>query len=691
MLRCSPVLAVSLLAIVLAGCGGADGPEASGSTALPLANKAAPRVGPTPPERAAPDENLPRARRGAPLAQGDGGYSVDTTSREQVRLFYKTVHASSNGVPSGWTGNTGTCTPGDTSAQHKAAVLRRLNWYRAMAGVPATVTFDAALNAKAQEAALWMARNETISHFPPSGTPCYSATAAEAAGKSNLAIGTLGVGSVKAYMEDTGEFNNVVGHRRWLLYPQTQLMGVGDVEQGWNYNAIWVQDGNMFAPRPATRDGFVAWPPKGYVPYTEVFPRWSASYPGANFSAAVVTMLENGVPMTTVKETVVNGYGENTLVWRPVAYADGAQWTRPASDTTYTITIANITGTGVPPVIAYTTTVFDPDQSSAGDGPIALSGAGTAYVGEPSAISFSAIPGATAYEWRAMTSSPFSLNDGAESGSGNFTLTTSPGYDPVANDVGAGSASSFHLAHTQPADQVMLLNQQLVAGPGASLQFDSRLGASASGQRAMVEVSADDGVSWTVVYDQVGSQGGGGFGEEGFSARSISLAAYADRVLKVRFRYAFTNGLYFPQSSTGVGWYIDNVRGTGLNTVVPGASTTTASASFSFVPSAAGTVMLQARPGMNGYFAEWGLVKTVTVTTNPMDCFFNWVEAQYPQLGAPAGAGRFDPYYYRYYPVNGGIYVVHYSIDDHVYYSDVGGVHEIGTRAQALAVSGCPA
>ncbi len=690
MVKSSSVWVVSLLAIVLAGCGGADGPEPDGShAALPLASKSAPRVGPTPPARAAPDDVLPRAGRG-PLASGDGGFTVDTSSREQVRLFYQTVHASTQGVPAGWTGDIATCAPGDTSAQHKAAVLRRLNWYRAMAGVPASIRFDPALNAKAQETALWMARNQRISHFPPSGTPCFSETVAATAAKSNLALGTLGVASLHAYMEDAGEFNGVVGHRRWLLYPQTQIMGVGDVENGWNYNTLWVQDANLWAPRPATRDGFVAWPPKGYVPFTEVYPRWSLSYPNANFSAATVTMLENGVPMATVKETVGNGYGENTLVWRPAAYSDGARWTRPASDTTYTITIGNLTGPGVPSSITYSTTVFDPDQPGAGDGPVTLAGAGSAYTGEPSAISISASPGATAYEWRAMTSAPFSLNDGAESGPGNFTFTTSPGYDPVATDIGAGSANSFHLAHVQPVDQIMVLNQRLVAGPGAQLLFDSRLGASASTQHALVEVSVDDGVSWAIVYDQAGLQGGGGSGEKTFSAKTISLAAYANRVIKVRFRYAVSNGTYYPQSGAGVGWYIDNVHGTGLSTVTPGAPTATASASFAFTPSTAGTVMLQARAGMYGYFSQWGLVKTVTATANPMDCFFNWVEAQFPALGAAAGAGRVDPYYYRYYPVNGGIYVAHYSINDHVYYSDVGGVHEIGTRANALGISGCP-
>jgi len=43
------------------------------------------------------------------------------------------------------------------------------------------VAFSSALSAKAQEAALMMARNETLSHGPPSSWACYTGTGASAA------------------------------------------------------------------------------------------------------------------------------------------------------------------------------------------------------------------------------------------------------------------------------------------------------------------------------------------------------------------------------------------------------------------------------------------------------------------------------------------------------------------------------
>src|SRR6185312_8522029 len=116
---------------------------------------------------------------------------------------------------------------------------------------------------------------------------------ASAAANSNLALGSFGPDSITGYINDFGANNTEAGHRRWLLYPQTQTMGTGDIPAGngfTNANATWVLDGNYGTARPATRDGFVAWPPPGYVPYPVVFARWSFAYPNADFSTATVAV-----------------------------------------------------------------------------------------------------------------------------------------------------------------------------------------------------------------------------------------------------------------------------------------------------------------------------------------------------------------------------------------------------------------
>jgi hypothetical protein len=135
-----------------------------------------------------------------------------------------------------------------------------------MAGVPASVTFNASNNAKDQQAAVMLSANTNVSHFPPPSWKCYTADAAEAAQNSNVAVGYAGADAITGYIWDFGFENAAVGHRRWLLYPQTQVMGTGDVpaQNGRQpANANWVYDGNFNGPRPATRTPFVAWPPAG--------------------------------------------------------------------------------------------------------------------------------------------------------------------------------------------------------------------------------------------------------------------------------------------------------------------------------------------------------------------------------------------------------------------------------------------
>ena len=298
--------------------------------------------------------------------------SVDTADRAAVAQFYR-LYMAANLVPSDWSGSVSNCQAGSTGADYKAATLQQVNFFRAMAGVPAEVSLDSDFSAKAQQAALIMSRNETLSHFPASNWSCYTADGSEAAGKSNLALGSAGPYAIKGYMDDTGANNTVVGHRRWIIYPQTKLMGTGDVTNaakgGWNANALWVQDGNFGGPRPAgVRDDFVAWPPPGYVPYDLVPARWSLSYPDAAFSSASVSVTRDGQSVAVQLEPLANGYGENTLVW----VLDGRDTSspsvlsRPQVDTAYQVTVSGAIVGGQSRTFSYTVTIFDADPNAPG-------------------------------------------------------------------------------------------------------------------------------------------------------------------------------------------------------------------------------------------------------------------------------------------------------------------------------------
>lgn len=690
------------LMVVLAGCGGTDpgGPPAPGalSRAALAASDAAPvRTGPTAPQVPASLDGLgPVGSPELQRPQADSGYSLDVSQREAVRLFYKTVFASSSNLASGWTGNAAACAAGDTTADYKAATLRRINWFRAMAGVPASVQLDDTFNAKAQQAALMMAANNQLSHTPPASWACYSAVGAEAAAKSNLALGRAGADSVaEGYMRDSGANNAAVGHRRWLLYPQTQRMGAGDADGSVKANALWVFDANIAGPRPSVRDDFVAWPPAGYVPHATLYPRWSFSYPQADFSAASVAMTEDGAPMATRLEAVSNGAGENTLVWFPGSYADGMNWARPAGDTVYRVTVSNVRVGGVARSFSYTVVVFDADVATSS---ITLAGSSAVQAGQAASYSFAAQPGATGYQWRSLGVAPFNLADGAEAGSGNFSVATSAGYEVVANGVSATGARSFHLAHTQATDQTLLLNAVLVPGAGGVLQFSSRLGLASPSQLALVELSQDDGASWVPLFQQAGQQSGttSNFGETGFSTKTISLAPYAGRTIRLRWRYAFSSGSFYPQASAGIGWYVDDITLTGVDTLAAaGTPAEIASPAFSFTGSSAGTVLLQARAGMFGYWGDWSAARTVSVSAGAVsiagaDCLFNWAERNHPALFAPSGAASATsaPYYYRFY-AGTRAYLGVSTVDGNVYYLAGNRLDNVGPLASWRVTAGC--
>ena len=225
------------------------------------------------------------------------GRFLDLNDRQRVVNYYLENYVNAP-VPSiQWDGNLQNCDPGTVDQGFKDATLMRLNFFRAMAGVPDEITFSAESNAKAQAAALMMSVNNALNHNPPSDWTCYSALGAAGAGSSNLLIGAYGWVAIYYYMKDPGSGNEAVGHRRWVLYPQTQVMGTGDIPPQPGYaptNALVVFDDHMWEARPATRDNFVAWPPPGYVPYQVVYPRWSFSYPKADFSNALVSMTSSG-------------------------------------------------------------------------------------------------------------------------------------------------------------------------------------------------------------------------------------------------------------------------------------------------------------------------------------------------------------------------------------------------------------
>jgi len=337
------------------------------------------QIGRAPAYSRAPETQL---RRSSPIQLTSGSNWLDTAQRAAVANSYLNVFVPSNSVPTGWVGDVANGVAGSTTQAYRDAVLLRINWFRQMAGVPTPISLSAAYNSEDQQAALMMSANGQLNHNPPSTWTYYTAPGADAAAHSNLCLEYPYLpdpGCVSQYMQDYGTNNQEVGHRRWLLFPQTQNMGTGDVQPPYPMlfaNALYVFDSHFYDARPATREAFVAWPPKGYVPYQVVPGRWSFSYPGADFTNATVAMQRNGGAVAVQLESPLTGYGENTLVWEP-DNIDGnvsTHWPAPLVDTPITVTVSQVMVGGVSTTFTYIVTVFDPNSGLRISGHITTNG-----------------------------------------------------------------------------------------------------------------------------------------------------------------------------------------------------------------------------------------------------------------------------------------------------------------------------
>ena len=275
---------------------------------------------------------------------------IDRGSRASVQAAYQTTLVPALAVTPSWSGAVSGCVAGAPSAATQDATLQAVNYFRAMVGL-AAVTFDPTLSATAQEAALMMTAKQALSHTPDSTWPCYSTVGADGAGHSNLYLGRSGASAIAGYMVDPGAGNAVAGHRRWILYPPQTQMGSGSTA---DTNALYV-----FAPpgqRPSA-PSWVSWPPAGYVP-VQIEPggRWSLSANDevTSFAGATVTVTAAGSPRPITVNAVVDGYGDNTLVWQiDTGYAAGQ------ADRTFHVSVSGIMRNNSTISYDYDVTLFD--------------------------------------------------------------------------------------------------------------------------------------------------------------------------------------------------------------------------------------------------------------------------------------------------------------------------------------------
>lgn len=573
------------------------------------------------------------------------GFVVDAANRRDVLAFYNTIYRASDTYVSdmGWTGNVSTGVPGTTSDAFKGHVLRRINYYRAMAGLTADIYFTAALSAKCQQAALMFSANNAISHTPPTNWTWYTAEAAEAASNSNIGLGSCGPATIDGYMVDYGSGNSAVGHRRWILYSRAWEMATGDVppSAGKNSaNALWVFGTN----RPSATARFVPWPNAGYAPNTTVPTRWSLSYPAANFGSATVSMTQNGVPVTlSVISRTANGYGDNTIVWEPSGIA-----TNNKSDIAYSVSVSGIQGTGVPSSCTYVVTLFDP--SSLGEG-VTISGPASAVAGQT--FSFNQVDQADAYELRVSAGSSAAWAEGAEDAPVPAIIDKSDGtYALRQSTVKRGGTKAFHLAFKDvyAGPQLFEIDRELVPTASSQVFFYDLFRWATTTARLSLEVSDDAGLSWTEIWGRNGNGNTSSSGwDSAFNARSASLSAYVGRPIKLRFVFRFTSSTFIGNDAS-FGVFIDDISVSDAVQLVGTTTTQLAptSSGFSFDSSVVGgapapgtTYYMRLRPQVGTRWFGDGALKTVSALAGTI--YTSWAASQESASGLASGSLSSDP------------------------------------------------
>jgi len=247
-----------------------------------------------------------------------------------------------------WTGNIINCTQGTMSATVLAKHLQKINYYRNLVGLESVILNDIK-NQKALASVLMFEAENTPSppviqlthcdganNAPCNQYPCNSADGIEATKNSNLAFASPNwnnQGPIDVYMQDEGDSNQDVIHRRWILHSKAQDIGIASSTR---FNAMYVIDG---LNNPSVYNEFIAYPPSGYMPQPLVPSRWSFGIPAAIFSNATVTMQDpdgNTIPLTIISNNQ-NGFADNSIVWEPSGIINNSNM-----DVAYTITISNI-------------------------------------------------------------------------------------------------------------------------------------------------------------------------------------------------------------------------------------------------------------------------------------------------------------------------------------------------------------
>jgi len=534
------------------------------------------------------------------------GFTVNRADRNDVLSFWHGVYKASEGYQTRikWTGNY-TGSNGTVSTAFVGDVERRLNFYRAMAGVSASsqvstsapVVIDltdpflplpATLKSTAaQSGALMLVRNydastgknPAMTHNPSKDLIGWSTMAWNAVSKGNFSFGAYGPGAINEYMWEeqasaTSASNSLVGHRRWNLYPPATVYATGDQPGKSAYvpptNVLYVSQGplellKLEAPQ------FVAYPTPGFFPADLNSRYWSLSCKGADFSNAVVAMTDSaGKAVSLVATRRDSSYGDPAIIWELPA---AARLKTVYNDTAFNVSVTGIAGLGVPTSYSYKVTLINPERITSSQ---TITGASTQSAKKTGAFTFVPPTGAEALQVVASRRSTVVWKEDGEvaknmkviDGTGaNYPLviktTTYAGFPAVAgkSSFQLTFPTSYDLLKRGIPDQTFEIDRDLLVKSGGKLTFKYRRGYMTKASTLVVEASATGGVTWTTVGKAIKGVSDTKY-DQAVSTFSAALPTSTEPI-RIRFRYYASPGSVYtheaaPKSPTGI--FIDEIQ-----------------------------------------------------------------------------------------------------------------------------------
>lgn len=421
-------------------------------------------------------------------------FDVDTSSRNDVISFYQNIYIASEDFASKiqWTGNADTCNAGTISRDFIDQVHRRVNYYRALAGVPASIVMNDASTVltnsvfyqapnipsanttkaqAAQQSALIVTRMNSLTHSPDPNDNrfCFTPQGGNGSEFGNIAVGLFGPDAINGYIREDKD-NPAAGHRRWIFLDEATNFATGDIPPNGSRRAsnslyVFQRPTELTTQTPQ----FVAWPYAGKFPRQHSTEYWSLSYPKADFANATVTVKKNGQPVTVASINRVTGFGHNSIVWHiPSILLEKLS----DDDSTYTVTVANIGGGG-PTSYTYDITFFNANYL---DSPPTLSGSDIVSPGGSRQISIGGIDIAEQYRLRVGKKSPLAptVVEGAEDATQSMIIpgpVTGPHYQVRSTTYRRAGLKSLNVAFTEGAQKEQWIEFNRIFYPKASAKI----------------------------------------------------------------------------------------------------------------------------------------------------------------------------------------------------------------------------